>query len=68
MTETLRTSKSVSDTRLRVDIARLREMVREGEIVVEWVPGRLQVADALTKRGASTAQGIKVLTESRLVH
>ena len=40
LTETLRTSKIVSDKRLRVDIARLREMVAEGEIIVKWVEGK----------------------------
>ena len=37
LTETLGTSKIVSDKRLRVDIARLKEMVGEGEIEVNWV-------------------------------
>jgi len=34
LTETLITSKNVNDKRLRVEIARLREMVAEGEIIV----------------------------------
>ena len=64
LTETLKTSNLVSDKRLRVDIARLREMVREEEITVEWVPGKLQVADALTKRGVSSDQLLRVLDEA----
>ena len=63
LTETLKTSTIVADKRLRVDVARLREMVREDEITVEWIPGQLQIADSLTKRGASTKQLIKVVTE-----
>ena len=64
LTETLKTSNIVSDRRLRVDIARLREMVREEEINVEWVPGKLQIADALTKKGASSEQLLRVINES----
>ena len=64
LTQTLETSNSVSDMRLRVDIARLREMIREDEITVEWIPGRLQIADSLTKRGASTMELLSVLSES----
>ena len=63
LTETLKTSTIVADKRLRVDVARLREMVQEEEITVEWIPGQLQIADSLTKRGASTKQLIKVVTE-----
>ena len=51
--DTLKTMKVHSDKRLRVDVSRLREMVAEDEIRVEWIPRQLQIADALTKRGAS---------------
>ena len=67
LTQTLETSNSVSDMRLRVDIARLREMIREDEITVQWIPGRLQIADSLTKRGASTMELLNVLSESVLL-
>ena len=52
--EHLKSKKVISDPRLRVDIARLREMTEIGEINIKWVPGTLQLADPLTKRGAST--------------
>ena len=64
LTETLGTSKIVSDKRLRVDIARLKEMVGEGEIEVNWVEGKEQLADTLTKRGASTSKLLDVLSSS----
>ena len=47
-------TKLIGDSRLRVDIARLREMISLKEIKMKWVPGSLQLADALTKKGAST--------------
>ena len=64
--DTLNTSTIVSDKRLRVDIARLREMVFRKEIKVSWVEGKRQIADALTKRGASTEKLIHVLESCEL--
>ena len=49
-----------------MDVARLREMVAENEISVSWVDGRSQVADALTKRGASSVSLVEVLNSSFL--
>ena len=64
LTDTLVTTRVISDRRLRVDVARLREMVAEKEICVNWVNGKSQVADALTKRGASSVSLIEVLNSS----
>ena len=46
---------------LRVDIGRLREMVQQNEILIEWIDERLQLADVLTKSGASAARLVGVL-------
>ena len=64
LTDTLVTKRVISDRRLRVDVARLREMVAEEEIRVTWVKDKSQVADALTKRGASSVSLIEVLNSS----
>ena len=66
LTDTLVTTRLIKDKRLRVDVSRLREMVTKEEIVVKWIDGRHQVADALTKRGASTASLVEVLSLSVL--
>ena len=66
LTDTLITTRVISDRRLRVDVARLREMVAEKEISVSWIDGTRQVADALTKRGASSASLVEVLNSSFL--
>ena len=66
LTSTLETSNLISDRRLRVDMARLREMVSEEEISVFWVSGDLQLADSLTKRGASTLKLLKVISKAKL--
>ena len=66
LTDTLVTTRVISDRRLRVDVARLREMVAENEITVSWIDGKRQVADALTKRGASSVSLVEVLNSSFL--
>ena len=59
--DTLKTTKVNSDKRLRVDISRLKEMVIEEEVSIEWIEGKKQLADALTKRGASTELLVEAL-------
>ena len=50
----LGTTKIIQDPRLRVDTARMREMVDIGEVVVTWVPTEMMLADCLTKKDASS--------------
>lgn len=59
--EHLESTKIIQDLRLRVDIARLREMIQLREINVQWVPGAEQIADYMTKYGASSARLVHVL-------
>ena len=62
--ETIHTSNIISGQRLRVDMSRVREMVREEEIKVFWLDD--QLADALTKHGASSARLMEVLQSSKI--
>ena len=57
----LESSNIISDLRLRVDMVRLQEMAELKEIDIMWVEGKQQIADALTKYGASAALLVKVL-------
>ena len=57
----LSSTKVIQDARLRVDAGRLREMISEEEIEVRWIPGKDQLADCLTKNGASTVRLLNVL-------
>ena len=66
LVEMLHTTKIISDMRLRVDVSKLREMVIIGEIKVDWVEGRNQLADTLTKRGASSDKLLKALETAQL--
>ena len=64
--EHLKSSKVIQDLRLRVDIARLWGMVKLGEIEVQWVDKTHQLADLLTKYGASAVRLMDVLKWGKL--
>ena len=44
-----------------MDIARIREMIQLGEVKVQWIDTHNQLADPMTKSGASAAGLINVL-------
>ena len=64
--ETIHTSNIISDRGLGVDMSRVREMVREEEIKAFWLEAKDQLADALTKRDASTVRLLEVLQSSKI--
>ena len=61
--DAINSTKSVDDKRLRPDIAALKEKHELGEVnVYRWIPTGDQLADSLTKAGASTAPLLKALS------
>ena len=56
----------VEEKRLRVDIAAIRECVRNNEVEVQWVSKENQLADVLTKQGADSTKLLKVLSQKHL--
>ena len=46
-------TKNVSEKRLRIDLAILKQMVTEGELKVTWTESKNQLADVLTKKGVN---------------
>ena len=50
--DTVHSTNSIIDKRLRVDMDILREMVHKKEVLIKWVETKDQLADALTKKGA----------------
>ena len=62
----LESTRVVDDSRIRVDIARLKEMIKLGEISVRWVSTDHQLADPMTKQGASATKLVEVLENGRL--
>ena len=56
----------ITEKRLLIDMTALREMQENGEISIEWVSTQHQLADCLTKAGASKQKLIDVLCEGKL--
>ena len=64
--EALSTTNTVEDVSLRVSVAVMREMIRNEEITVMWVPGTHQLADVMTKRGEAAITLLDVLEHGKL--
>ena len=55
-------SKTMEDSRLKIDVAVLRDYLRQKELqAINWVPSEEQLADSLTKGGASTEKLLEAL-------
>lgn len=59
--DAIHSTKLVEDKRLRIDIAAILEMTLKNSVHVKWCPGKLQLANTMTKRGASGLELLKVL-------
>ena len=64
--QNLESTHVIQDPRLRVDMARLKQMIDRDEIAINWVPSKLQLADSLTKKGASAERLTAVLRSGQL--
>ena len=53
--------KGLSDSRLNVEIAIVRQMLEREEIELVWINAKEQLADVLTKKGASCLTLLKAL-------
>ena len=62
-----RTLKTLSDSRLNVEMAIVRQMLEREEIELVWINAKEQLADVLTKKGASCLTLLKVLQEGFLI-
>ena len=66
--EALLSTRMVEDKRLRVDIAAIQESLKFHDITdIHWIPGHLQLANVMTKQGASGFQLLKVLQSGAML-
>ena len=54
LVESSQTTNVTKEKRLRIDLALIRESLERGEITIQWVNTKSQLADSLTKGGVST--------------
>ena len=64
--DAVQTTNVLTERRLLIDMAALREMVDRQELVVKWLTTENQLADVLTKQGVNKQKLISVLTSGRL--
>ena len=65
--EAILSTRLVDDKRLRVDIAAIKELIQLHDVNrIQWVPGHLQLANPMTKQGASGFNLLKVLQSGRM--
>lgn len=61
LVEAVNTTKMVEDKRLRIDLASIKECLDRGLLSsVRWCPGTRQLADCMTKKGASGHNLLKI--------
>ena len=64
LVDALRSMKQVDNKYLRINMAILKEMLQKGEITsVEWIDTKKQVANCLTKKGASPAALLEAISQ-----
>ena len=64
--DAVNTTNLISDKRLRVEISSIREMESQHEIQTSWINSSQQLADVLTKKGASPYNIMKTIQEGIL--
>ena len=66
--EAILSTRMVDDKRLRVDVAAIQELLKFHDINrIQWVPGNLQLANPMTKQGASGFSLLKVLQSGQMI-
>ena len=64
--DTANTTHVLADKRLMIDMSALRQMVESKELTMHWISTQWQLADVLTKKGASKQKLVAALSEGRL--
>lgn len=65
--DNLQSTKQVSEKRLRINIAEIREQIESKSISkIEWIPSRLQMADGLTKKGVAVDSLLNIFNKGKL--
>ena len=67
LVEIVYSTKMADDRRLHIDLASIKELIHSEEMItVKWCPRSQQLADSLTKRGASGHKFLEVLQKGAI--
>ena len=65
--DSIYSTKSADDKRLRIDLAEIQEMLEKGEVTqIKWVPTQDNISDCLTKKGVCADKLNSVLETGEL--
>ena len=64
--KSLHSTTLVSDKKLRIYIASIKQTMSEGNVSVLWLQSSEMIADGLTKKGADTSKLMAVIRSGRL--
>ena len=66
--QALNSTKMVDDRRLRIDVASIKESMENNEISdIRWIRGENQIANCMTKRGASPYSLLNIVVNGKIV-
>lgn len=66
LVDAIKSTKPVSEKRLRLEISGIKELIQTQRVErIQWCNTKEQLADCLTKKGASTCQLLKALSEGQ---
>ena len=63
--ENVNSTKNVSEKRLRIDLASLKQLIQEGHVDLKWIESGRQLADCLTKKGVNTMPLMAVIESGK---
>ena len=66
--DAVRTSNTLSEKRLMIDMSALRQMTEINEVEVKWIAPKDQLANVFTKDGADKQKRISVINAGKLDH
>ena len=67
LVESVNSTKLVDDKRLRIDLATVKELLKRGELAhIKWCPGEFQIANCMTKKGASSRDLLRLLNTGKI--
>ena len=64
--DAIRTTNTLSEKRLMIDMSALRQMSDRKEVEVQWISAKLQLADVLTKDGADKRKLMQIMSMGKL--
>lgn len=66
--EAIHSTRPVKNKRLRMDVAAIKESCQLHDVNrIKWVPGHSQLANSMTKQGASGFSSLKVLRSGHMI-